>query len=408
MNIDPGSDVPLFVQIAEGIEEDIFTGSYAEGDRIPSTNELSALLGINPHTVLKGMNILVDEGIIYKRRGMGMYVQTGAGEKVRAKRRNAFDERFVQALGRRGEEARPDETAGRRPGGERIRPCVRYASTMCRSRSARRRRSTTCRCPSSTGRSMRCSDATGRESRRCSASSRTACSHERRIFVDGEPAADNARALAKLYCMNDKKMYPENLAPRQPVQGDGALLRGIRPDGRCGLCRGVRAGPAQEDRIAVHGYRSIYQLVVGLSLDVDYLLLDEPVLGLDANHRELFYKLLLDDYLEKQRTVIIATHLIEEVANLVEQVTIVDRGRVLLASSAEELRASGYSVSGRTADVAAYCAGMEVLDVEELGGLSVAYVQGKPDAARLNERLDVAPLNLQKLFVKLTEKEEAR
>ena len=98
MNIDPGSDVPLFVQIAEGIEEDIFTGSYAEGDRIPSTNELSALLGINPHTVHKGMNILVDEGIIYKRRGMGMYVQTGAGEKVRAKRRNAFDERFVQAL----------------------------------------------------------------------------------------------------------------------------------------------------------------------------------------------------------------------------------------------------------------------------------------------------------------------
>ena len=98
MNIDPGRDVPLFVQIAEQIEDDVFTGAYAEGDRVPSTNELAALLGINSHTVLKGMNILVDEGIIYKRRGMGMYVQTGAGEKVRAKRRNAFDERFVQAL----------------------------------------------------------------------------------------------------------------------------------------------------------------------------------------------------------------------------------------------------------------------------------------------------------------------
>lgn len=98
MNIDPAKDVPLFVQIAEGIEEDIFTGMFAEQDRIPSTNELSALLGINPHTVLKGMNILVDEGIIYKRRGMGMYVQTGAAEKVRAKRQSAFDECFVQAL----------------------------------------------------------------------------------------------------------------------------------------------------------------------------------------------------------------------------------------------------------------------------------------------------------------------
>ena len=98
MNIDPGSDVPLFVQIAEQIEDDVFTGVFAEGDRVPSTNELAALLGINPHTVLKGMNILVDEGIIYKRRGMGMYVKDGAAELVRAKRENAFDERFVSAL----------------------------------------------------------------------------------------------------------------------------------------------------------------------------------------------------------------------------------------------------------------------------------------------------------------------
>lgn len=98
VNIDPGSDVPLFVQIAEQIEDDVFTGAFAEGDRVPSTNELAALLGINPHTVLKGMNILVDEGVIYKRRGMGMYVQDGARDKVRAKRKSAFDERYVTAL----------------------------------------------------------------------------------------------------------------------------------------------------------------------------------------------------------------------------------------------------------------------------------------------------------------------
>lgn len=229
-----------------------------------------------------------------------------------------------------------------------------------------------------------------------------------RIFVDGEPAADNARALANLYCMNDKKMYPENLRLDNLFKEMGRFYEGFDRTAAAGFAEAFGLDLRKKIGSLSTGYRSIYQLVVGLSLDVDYLLLDEPVLGLDANHRELFYKLLLDDYLEKQRTVIIATHLIEEVANLVEQVTIVDRGRVLLASSAEELRASGYSVSGRTADVAAYCAGMEVLDVEELGGLSVAYVQGKPDAARLNERLDVAPLNLQKLFVKLTEKEEAR
>ena len=209
-----------------------------------------------------------------------------------------------------------------------------------------------------------------------------------RIFVDGEPAADNARALAKLYCMNDKKMYPENLRLDNLFKEMGRFYEGFDRTAAAGFAEAFGLDLRKKIGSLSTGYRSIYQLVVGLSLDVDYLLLDEPVLGLDANHRELFYKLLLDDYLEKQRTVIIATHLMQ--------------------ASADELRSSGYSVSGRTADVAAYCAGMEVLDVEELGGLSVAYVQGKPDAARLNERLDVAPLNLQKLFVKLTEKEEAR
>ena len=73
---------------------------------------------------------------------------------------------------------------------------------------------------------------------------------------------------------------------------------------------------------------------------------------------------------------------------------------------ADELRSSGYSVSGRAADVRAYCEGLDVLDVDELGGVAVAYLLGTPDAERLNDRLDTAPVNLQKLFVKLTEKGE--
>lgn len=98
MNVDPSRETPLFIQIAESIEDDVFTGIYAEGDRVPSTNEVAALFGINPHTVLKGMNLLVDEGIIHKRRGMGMYVSDGALDAIRAKRQAAFAERYVDAL----------------------------------------------------------------------------------------------------------------------------------------------------------------------------------------------------------------------------------------------------------------------------------------------------------------------
>lgn len=98
MNVDPSRETPLFIQIAESIEDDVFTGVYGEGDRVPSTNEVAALFGINPHTVLKGMNLLVDEGIIHKRRGLGMYVSDGALDTIRAKRQAVFSERYVDAL----------------------------------------------------------------------------------------------------------------------------------------------------------------------------------------------------------------------------------------------------------------------------------------------------------------------
>ena len=68
MYINPNSEKPIFIQIAEQLEDSIFTGIFSEETKIPSTNEISALLNINPHTVLKGMNMLVDEEIIYKKR----------------------------------------------------------------------------------------------------------------------------------------------------------------------------------------------------------------------------------------------------------------------------------------------------------------------------------------------------
>lgn len=98
MHIDPTSEKPIFLQIAEQLEDAIFTGAFPEETKIPSTNEISLLLNINPHTVLKGMNLLVDESLIYKKRGLGMFVQTGAVEKIRLKRRGQFYQQYIAAL----------------------------------------------------------------------------------------------------------------------------------------------------------------------------------------------------------------------------------------------------------------------------------------------------------------------
>src|SRR6187551_2402677 len=81
---------PLFVQLAEQIENDIIAGVMAEETQVPSINELAAFYRINPATALKGVTMLVDSGVLYKRRGIGMFVATGAREQLLSSRRDAF------------------------------------------------------------------------------------------------------------------------------------------------------------------------------------------------------------------------------------------------------------------------------------------------------------------------------
>ncbi|MDT2740093.1 MULTISPECIES: GntR family transcriptional regulator [Enterococcus] len=90
MEFDYSGTTPLFQQIAEQIEEGILNGSFKEGEQIPSTTEISKSFAINPATVLKGMNLLVERGLIEKKRGIGMFVLVGAQQKVREYRRELF------------------------------------------------------------------------------------------------------------------------------------------------------------------------------------------------------------------------------------------------------------------------------------------------------------------------------
>jgi GntR family transcriptional regulator len=89
---------PLFVQIAGRLSEDIADGTLAEGERVPSTNELAAYYRINPATAAKGIGMLTDEGLLEKRRGIGMFVAAGARDRLLAERRQGFTERFVEPL----------------------------------------------------------------------------------------------------------------------------------------------------------------------------------------------------------------------------------------------------------------------------------------------------------------------
>lgn len=89
---------PLFVQVADRLAGEIADGGLAEGERVPSTNELAAFYRINPATAAKGINVLADDGLLEKRRGIGMFVATGARQRLLARRRAEFAQRYVEPL----------------------------------------------------------------------------------------------------------------------------------------------------------------------------------------------------------------------------------------------------------------------------------------------------------------------
>jgi DNA-binding transcriptional regulator YhcF (GntR family) len=89
---------PIFTQIAERLADEIAAGTLAEGDQVPSTNELAAFYRINPATAAKGINVLTDSGLVEKRRGVGMFVSAGARERLLDERRKQFAQRYVEPM----------------------------------------------------------------------------------------------------------------------------------------------------------------------------------------------------------------------------------------------------------------------------------------------------------------------
>ncbi|HWT76355.1 MAG TPA: GntR family transcriptional regulator [Mobilitalea sp.] len=98
MELNLNSEKAIFLQIAEGIEDAILSGAFEEESQIPSITEFSVNYKINPATALKGINLLVDSGVVYKKRGLGMFVASGAIERLRQKRKDQFFDNYIVSL----------------------------------------------------------------------------------------------------------------------------------------------------------------------------------------------------------------------------------------------------------------------------------------------------------------------
>lgn len=225
---------------------------------------------------------------------------------------------------------------------------------------------------------------------------------EGEILVDGEKTVENDKALSKIYCMSDCNLYPDSCKVKEIFETTKIYYPDFDMDYAMKLAENFELNTAKKIKTLSTGYKSIYKLIIALSCGAPIVFLDEPVLGLDANHRDMFYRSLIERYSDKPATYVISTHLIEEAADVIERCVIIKDGEIIRNEDVSELVSQGYAISGSTLAVDEYCAGKEVIGETTLGNLKTAYILGSCDAKNLPPYLELSKLDLQKLFIQLT------
>lgn len=224
------------------------------------------------------------------------------------------------------------------------------------------------------------------------------------VLLDGANVCGNDAALGKMFLVGEANMFPDDMRVKGAFDAAAMFYPGF--DRAYAEHVAAQFGLPLKKKITAlsTGYGSIFRLVLGLSVNTQWVFFDEPVLGLDAQHRDLFYRLLLEKYASDPCSVVVSTHLIAEIANLIEETVIIGNGRILQQGATEDLLAAAYTVSGPAAAVEAYASGRERISENLLGGLKTVCLRGTPDD-NLPEGLEVGKLNLQDYFINLMEEE---
>lgn len=149
------------------------------------------------------------------------------------------------------------------------------------------------------------------------------------------------------------------------------------------------------------GYRTIFKLCIALAQNTPFIIYDEPVFGLDLIHRELFYKLLLEQYSRGNITIIIATHIIDEIENLIDRVIIIDHGQITLNMDYGDLLKEVFLLSGNRDVILKLVDPESIIYEENLGTLTNAYVKG-PELDGSLDKVQISHLELNEIFIALT------
>ena len=229
------------------------------------------------------------------------------------------------------------------------------------------------------------------------------------IEVFGQSPVENANVLRNVCFIKESQKYPDEFRVKHVLKSAPWFFRNWDAEFAEQLVADFRLPTDRKIKKLSRGQLSSVGVIVGLASRAPLTFFDEPYLGLDAVARQLFYDRLLQDYSEHPRTVILSTHLIDEVSNLLEHVLVIDDGRIIIDESADALRGSASTVVGTRAAVDEFTQGRHVLHREGIGGIASVTLEALSSddrSAAARAGLELSPVSLQQLIVRKTNTSE--
>lgn len=228
------------------------------------------------------------------------------------------------------------------------------------------------------------------------------------VKVFGEHPYENAHVLSRVCFVRESQKYPDDAYPKHAFKAASLFFPHWDQAFADELIAEFQLPMKQTIKKLSRGQLSAVGVIIGLASRAELTFFDEPYLGLDAVARQIFYDRLIEDYAEHPRTIILSSHLIDEVSSLIEKVIVIDNGEILLNEDTDAVRDRAVTVVGDADRVDAWVGSREVLHRDTLGRVASVTVLGHVSDAEKAELvasgLDLAPVSLQQLVVRLTQK----
>ena len=227
------------------------------------------------------------------------------------------------------------------------------------------------------------------------------------VRVFGMEPYENVKVLSRMCFVRESQKYPDDAKPKHAFKMARLFFPNWSQEIADQLIKDFQLPMNRRIKKLSRGQLSAVGVIIGLASRAEITFFDEPYLGLDAVARQIFYDRLLEDYTEHPRTVILSSHLIDEVSNLIERVLVIDRGRIVMDEATDAVRDRAANIVGDAAAVDAFVAGRQVIHRETLGNVASVTVLGAltpADRELLTAAgLEAGPVSLQQLIVRVTQ-----